>query len=146
MTSERPGTLSLAVLTGMLALADGALAALGLLIWNALWRGDLTGTEAATLLLLGGSAAVGALVYVLALLALARGRQGARSTSALALLRVAGVLGALVLIPVRFGFDAIAGPTETFGAVVALAEVLGALTVTRVIRRRTTAVVPGGRA
>jgi hypothetical protein len=141
MTAERPGTLGLALLTGMLALADGTLAALGLLIWHALWRGDLAGTEAATLLLLGASAAVGALVYVLALLALARGHQGARSTSALALLRVAGVLVALVLITVRFGVDAIAGPIETFGAVVAVAEVLGALTVTRVISRRT---VPGG--
>lgn len=135
--TDGPSTLALALLIGMLVLADGALAALGLVIWYALWRGNLTGDVAATLLLLGGSAALGALAYVLALLALARGPGVARFASALAVLRLLGVLVALAFIAFRLGLDALIGLIETFGVVVATAEALGALMVTRVVRRRT---------
>jgi hypothetical protein len=52
-------------------------------------------------------------------------------------LRLLGVLVALAFIAFRLGLDALIGLIETFGVVVATAEALGALMVTRVVRRRT---------
>jgi len=133
------GSLVLASLTGVLVLADGGLAALGLMVWNALRRGNLTGPEAATFTLLGASAAVGVVVLLLALIALARGARGrgvARFGATLAWLRMAGVITALMAIAVRLGASSVAGVFETSGAVVALADAVGALIVTGVAVRR----------
>jgi hypothetical protein len=136
----RPGNLVLASLTGILVLAEGGLAALGLLVRNAQQRGNLTSTEAATFVLLGTSAAVGAVVLFLALVALARGPKGhslARVASGLAWLRLAGVIAALMVIAIQLGVAAVAGMLETFGAAVAVLDALIAVIVTGVAVRRT---------
>lgn len=138
--NEGRGSLLLAALTGILVLADGGLVGLGLMVWNAQRRGNLTGTEAATFTLLGASAAVGAVVLLLALIALARGARGrgvARLASMLAWLRAAGVIIVLMAIAIRLGGSAIAGVFEMSGAVVAVADSVGALLVTGVAARRT---------
>ena len=130
----------LASLTGILVVADGGLAALGWTVWSAERRGDLSGPEAATFILLGASAVLGALVMLIALIALARGVPGhgaARTASALAWLRMAGVFIALIAITIRLGVSAIAGVLETFGAIIAVADALIALIVTGVAVRRT---------
>lgn len=138
--TEGRRSLVLASLTGTLVLADGGLAAIGLMVWAAHRRGDLTAPESATFILLGVSAVVGAVVLLLTVIALARGVQGrglARVASALAWLRMAGVIIALMAIAVRLGVSAIAGFFETSGAVVAVAESAGVLIVTGVAVRRT---------
>lgn len=138
--ANRPSRVLLAFLTGLLALADGALAALGLMIWNAHRHGHLTTSEAATFALLGASAAVGALLSLLALTAFARGARGhgtARFASGLAWLRSLCVIIALAAIATAFGTSAIIGQFETFGAAVALVDTVFALIVTGVATRRT---------
>jgi uncharacterized membrane protein (DUF485 family) len=138
--AERRGSPVLASLTGILVLAEAGLAALGVTIWNAQRHGHLTGAEAATFVLLGASAAVGAVVYLLGLIALARGAQGrelARLASSLAWLRTAGVLIALIAFVLLIGTSAIAGILETFGAVLAVLDALVAVYVTGVAVRRT---------
>jgi cytochrome bd-type quinol oxidase subunit 2 len=138
--TEGRRNLVLASLTGILVLADGGLAALGAMVWNAQRRGDLTGTQAATFILLGVSAALGAVVLLLVLIALARGgrgRRAARLASGLAWLRMATVLIALTTIAIRLGISATAGFFETFGAAVAVADAVIALIVTGVAVRRT---------
>jgi|tagenome__1003787_1003787.scaffolds.fasta_scaffold20963616_5 hypothetical protein len=138
--NERQGNVVLASMTGLFALAEAGLAAIGLLVWNAQRGGHLTGTEAATFILLGASAAVGVVVLLLATIALARGPRGheiARLTSGLAWLRVAGVILALSAIAIGLGISAIAGLFETFGAVVALLDAFAAVLVTGVAVRRT---------
>jgi hypothetical protein len=136
----RRGNLVLASLTGILVVADGVLAAIGWMVWSAQRRGNLSGPEAATFILVGASAAVGAVALLLALIAVTRGSRGhraARFASALAWLRLAGVIIALIAMAIRLGISAIAGPFETFGAVVAVADALFALIVTGVAVRRT---------
>ena len=143
MTAARPprqGSLLLASLTGILVLADVGLAAIGLLVWNAQRRGDLTAAEAATFTLLGASAAAGAVVLLLALIALVRGPRGhgiARLAAGLAWLRLAAVIVTLAVIAIRLGGAAIAGTFATFGAVVTVAEAVIVLIVTGAALRRT---------
>jgi hypothetical protein len=138
--AARRGSPLLAALTGVVILADGALVGIGVLVLN-LWRnGNLGTSEAATFMLMGASAAVGAVVMLLAAIALARGPRGrglARLASGLAWLRVLGVFVALAAIAVWLGGSAIAGSFETFGAVVALADAFFALVMTGVAVRRT---------
>jgi hypothetical protein len=141
MTSAPTGarSLLLAGLTGMLVLAEVALAALGWMVWAAERRGDLTGPEAATFILLGVSAVLGAVVLLTALVALARGASGrgaARMASALGWLRMAGVVIALVVVTIWLGVSAIAGVLQSFGAVIALADAVIALIVAGVAQRR----------
>jgi len=134
------GSPLLAALAGIMILVDGVLVAIGVLVWGAQRNGNLTASEAATFTLLGASAAVGAVVMLLAAIALARGRRGhgtARLASGLAWMRVAAVLIALVVIAISLGGAAIAGSFETFGAVVAVVEASLALVVTGTAVRRT---------
>ncbi|GID32470.1 hypothetical protein [Paractinoplanes brasiliensis] len=134
----RRGNSALSALTGLMALADAGLALLGLLIWNAYRRDNLTGSEAATFTLLGVSAAVGALILLTAAIGLARHSQGAtRLATALAGLRTAAVVVALAVIAIQIGGSALAGLLETTGALVALFDALIALWVTAVAARRT---------
>ena len=141
MAAERTGRrAALASLTGILALIDGGLAAIGLLVFNAHRDGHLTAAEAATFTLLGASAAVGAAIMLLAVAALARGSRGhglARLAAGIAWLRLAGVIIALVAIATAFGTAAIVGTFETFGALVAVADAVLALIVTGIAVRRT---------
>jgi len=138
--AERGGSPVLASLTGILVLADAGLAALGVTVWNAHRHGHLTGAEAATFMLLGASAAIGAVVYLFTLIALARGTHGrglARLASRLAWLRTAGVVIALIAFVILIGVSAIAGALETFGIVLAVLDALAAVYVTGVAVRRT---------
>jgi len=130
----------LAALAAIMILADGLLAAIGVLVFNAQRNGNLTAPEAATFILLGASAAVGTVVMLLAAIAFARGPRGrgaARLASGLAWLRLAGVLIAIAVIAVWLGSSAIAGSFETFGAAIAAAEAALALVVTGAAVRRT---------
>jgi hypothetical protein len=136
----RRSNVALAVLTGILVLADAGLAALGALVWRAHQRGDLTGSEAATFALLGVSAAVGAAVLLVAAGALVRGVRGHRLagfTSVVSWLRVVAVVIALMVITIRLGTSAVAGLLETFGAVIAVGEALMVVFVSTVAVRRT---------
>jgi hypothetical protein len=138
--TEPRGRVALASLTGVLALVDGLFAAIGLLVWNGHRTGHLSTAEAATFVLLGASAAAGAVIMLLALIALARGPRGhgvARLATGIAWLRFAGVLIALAAIATAFGTTAIVGDFQTFGAVVAVADAILALIVTGVASRRT---------
>jgi hypothetical protein len=130
----------LAALTGILVLADCGLAALGWMILAAERRGDLTRPESATFILVGASAVLGAVVMLIALVALARGPSGhraARTAAALAWLRTAGRVIALVAVTIWLGAPAIAGLLPTPGAVIALIDAVIALIVTGVAERRT---------
>lgn len=138
--AERRGSPVLAALTGILVLADAGLAALGATVWNAQRHDHLTSAQAATFILLGASAALGAVVYLFTLIALARGAQGhglARFASRLARLRAAGVIIALIAFVILIGISVIAGALETFGAVLAVLDALAAAYVTGVAVRRT---------
>lgn len=135
-----PRSLALSVLTGILVLTDGALAALGVLVFTAHRRGNLTTVEAATSVALGASAAAGVLVLLLALIGLARGVPGHRAAqiaAVLAWLRLTGVFICLATIAVLLGIAALAGALETAAAVIAVADALIALPVTGVAARRT---------
>ncbi len=123
----------LAALAGFMVLVDGALVAIGVLVWGAHRNGNLAAAEAATFSLLGASAAVGTVIMLLAAIAFARGPRGrgpAGFASGLAWLRLTGVLAAIMVIAIRLGGSAIVGAFETFGAVLAVAEATGALIVT----------------
>ncbi|MFI7602478.1 hypothetical protein [Actinoplanes sp. NPDC049681] len=139
--SARPrSSIGLAALTGLLFLVEGALAAIGLLVTSGYRRGNLTGSDAATLLLVGACAAVGMVVWLLVLVALARGSRGhtiAKAASVLGWLRFAGVIVTLVVIAVALGISAVAGLTETFGAVVAVLDALIGMFLASVSERRT---------
>lgn len=138
--TDAPRRVALASLTGVLALVDGGFAAIGLLVWNGHRTGHLSTAEAATFILFGVSAAIGAIIMALALIALARGLRGrgpARLSAALAWLRLAAVIVALVAIAAAFGATAIVGALQTFGAVVAVADPILALIVTGIAVRRT---------
>ncbi|MCU7723852.1 hypothetical protein ODJ79_09015 [Actinoplanes sp. KI2] len=141
MSAERTDRrATLASLTGVLALVDGGFAAIGLLVFNAHRSGHLSAAEAATFTLFGASAAVGAVVMLLAATALARGPRGhgiARVASGVAWLRLAGVIITLVAIATAFGSSAIIGMFETVGAVVAVADAVFALLITGIALRRT---------
>ena len=140
MSSGPParGRPALAALTGLLVLADAGLAVVGLLVANAYRRDDLTGSEAATFVLLGVSAAVGVLVLLTAAAGFARGdRRTARAAAVLARVRAGAVIVALLVIAIRLGGSALAGLLETAGAVFALADAAVALAVTGVAVRRT---------
>jgi hypothetical protein len=134
------GSPLLATLAALMVIVDGMLVAIGVLVLN-IWRtSSLTTSEAATFLLMGASAAVGAALMLLAAIALARGRRGhrtARLTSGLAWLRVLALIIALAVIAIRLGVSAIAGSFETFGAVVALVDASFAVIVTGTATRRT---------
>src|SRR4051794_14824057 len=76
-TTESKGrSLALASLTGVLILADGAFAAIALIVRNVYRDGNLTRTESATFILLGASALIGIVILFLALIAFARGGRG----------------------------------------------------------------------
>ncbi len=128
----------LAALTALLVLADAGLVVVGLLVWNAYRRDDLTGSEAATFVLLGASAAVGVLVLLTAALGFARGEHSAaRWAGVLARLRAGAVAVALVVVAIQLGATALAGLLETTGAIVAVVDAAVALWVTGVAARRT---------
>lgn len=136
--AARRRNIVLAALTAVLILIDGALAAIGQLVESGLRGGNLTGSEAATFILIGFSAVFGSVVLLLATVALARGGHGiAKAASALAWLRAAGVIVALTAIAASLGLSAIAGPFETFGAAVAVIDALFAVFVASVAERRT---------
>jgi hypothetical protein len=137
----QPDPLPLALLTGILALTDGALAGIGLVVANGRRQGHLTTVEAATFLLVGVSAALGVLILVLALLALSRGAAGqalAQLASVMAWLRLPCVIIALPALALTLGFSALSGVLQTAGAAVAVADALPALVVAGVLLRRTT--------
>jgi hypothetical protein len=139
-TESRGRNLVLASLTGVAVLADGGLAALGLLIWNAYRTDHLTAAEAATFVVLGVSAVAGAVVLLLTSIALARGRRGhgtAKLAYGLAWLRLFAVIIALLVVAARLGASAVVGLSETFGAILAAGDAALALGGTAVAVRRT---------
>ncbi|GAA2714057.1 hypothetical protein [Actinoplanes palleronii] len=143
MTSPRPaapGNALLGLLLGILVLAEAGLAALGALVWSACHRHSITAAEAASFTVLGVSAAAGAVITLLALIAVVRGRHGhrlARAAAGLHFARLLGLVVATVLIAGQLGIAAVAGLTETFALALAGVEVLGALYATTVVARRT---------
>jgi hypothetical protein len=140
MPAPRIEPLPLAILTGILAMADGGLTAIALLVANARREGNLSAAEAATFLLVGVSAAAGVIVLILALIALSRGRDGravAQLASVIAWLRLPCVIVALPVLALSFGFSALSGVLQTTGAAVAVADALPALVVTSVALRHT---------
>jgi hypothetical protein len=77
----------------ILALADAAFAAIGMLVWNAYRDAHLTSTESATFVLLGVSAVTGIGILLLAVIGFVRGGRGrgtAKLASTLAWLRLTG--------------------------------------------------------
>ena len=132
--------LVLASLSVIVAVADGGLAAIGWLTFNAHRHGHLSASEAAPFTLLGASATVGLIVTVLAAVALTRGARGrgtARVASGLAWTRTAGVIAALIVIPLWLGGAAIIGMLETFGVLLTAIDTIGALIVAGIAVRRT---------
>ena len=135
---RRPSALLLAALTLLLAVIDGILAMIGMMVWTTYRRGNLSAAEAATFSLAGASALIGAAIVVLAAIALARHNQGlARLSSGLAWLRVAAVLIAILVLVLRLGSDAVAGTLATFGAILAIGDTLLAVFISGVAKRRT---------
>jgi hypothetical protein len=139
-TTESKGrSLALASLTGVLILADGAFAAIALIVRNVYRDGNLTRTESATFILLGASALIGIVILFLALIAFARGGRGlgtAKLASALAWLRLAAVIIAIAVIAIRLGNAAVVGLFETFGALLAVGDAIVALVVASVAMGR----------
>jgi hypothetical protein len=130
----------LAALTATVILLDGALVTIGVQILHGWRNGNLTTQEAATFLLVGASAAVGAMVMLLATIALVRGPRGhgtALLASGLAWTRLGAVLIALAVIAIQLGTAATDGSFQTFGAVIAVVEASLALIATSVAVRRT---------
>ncbi|WP_043510958.1 MULTISPECIES: hypothetical protein [unclassified Actinoplanes] len=130
----------MAITLGIHALADVALVWLGSLVWNAYRQGTLAATEAASVSILAVSAGVGAVITVVLQIGLLRGTNGrhlVQAAMALNLARLLGLLLALMITAARLGITALAGMMETFAAVIAVAEALGALYVTTVVSRRT---------
>jgi hypothetical protein len=141
VTTQPPGrglNAALASLTALLVVADIGLAILGLTVWNAQRHGHLSAAQAATFIVVGASAAVGALVLLLALVALAGvpGPGLARLTSGLAWVRLAAVIAALFVVAVVIGISAIVGLVETFMVAVALFDAGVAVFVTGIAVRR----------
>jgi hypothetical protein len=131
----------LAFMIGLLAAVDGLGAWLGWTVWTAYHRnGNLEASEAATFTLFGVSAAAGALIQVLVVIALLRGTRGhglSRIAYGAAVLRPVVVLAALLLIGLRLGGSALVGSIETVGAVIALGEACIGVIPPRIAVRRT---------
>ncbi|WP_433790682.1 hypothetical protein [Actinoplanes sp. CA-252034] len=124
----------------VVALADCLLALLGNMAWQGRRDGSFTPENAMSFTVMGASAAVGALLAVLAMSALLRGRQGhglARVTANLAWLRLGGVILALAVGALTFGASAVAAAFPAFGIVLAVGDALGGLVVAGAAVRRT---------
>jgi hypothetical protein len=128
---------ALAALTGVLVLADAGFAALSLLVWSLHRQGNVETVEAATFALAGISAVLGAIVLLLALTALARGRPAtARVAVSIAWLRALAVVVAVCVIAVALGVSAVAGMLQTTGVFIALFDAsLGVFVAGTALRR-----------
>ncbi|MBW6440019.1 hypothetical protein KZ829_40475 [Actinoplanes hulinensis] len=118
------------------ALAEGGLAAMGVVAWQSYRDGDFTTVQAGPFTVMGASAAIGAILAILAVIALLRGGRGqglARGTLNLTWLRLGAVLIALAVIALTVGVS-VAG---IFGMVLALGDALAGFVVTGAVARRT---------
>ncbi|BEL01932.1 hypothetical protein Q0Z83_001230 [Actinoplanes sichuanensis] len=134
-STNHSGNTLLAVLGIVAALADGMLAALGALAWEAYQDGAFTAAEAGPFIVMGVSGAVGAVIGLLAMIALLRGGHGrglARATCELTWLRVGAVVIALLVLALVVGVAA----AGVFGMVLAVGDACGGLVVTRVAARQ----------
>ncbi|SDT74709.1 hypothetical protein [Actinoplanes derwentensis] len=129
------GTTLLAVVGIVAALADGVLAAIGATSWQSYRSGALTVEQTGPFMVMGASAAVGAVLALLAMIALLRGGRGlARATLRLTWLRLGAVFIALVAVTLIAGISA----AGVFGVTLAVGDALGGFVVTGVAARRTT--------
>jgi Kef-type K+ transport system membrane component KefB len=135
--SVRRSTLH-AVLTGMLALVDVAFAWLGWLMWTLHRDGPGQPSEAATFVLLGVSALVGAIVMLVATAAFLRGRRSAaRAAAAIAWFRALTVVAVLAVLAGALGSSAILGLVPATGAAIAVADAIFAVLAAGAALRRT---------
>ncbi|MFI6070477.1 hypothetical protein ACIA5C_02670 [Actinoplanes sp. NPDC051343] len=135
--SVRRSTLH-AVLTGMLALVDVAFAWLGWLMWTLHRDGPGQPAEAATFVLLGVSALVGAIVMLVATAAFLRGRRStARAAAAIAWFRALTVVAVLAVLAGALGSSAILGLVPATGAAIAVADAIFAVLAAGAALRRT---------
>jgi hypothetical protein len=132
--TERSGKTLLAVVGIVAAFADGVVAWLGATAWQSYRDGGLTIEQAAPFLVMAVSAAVGAVLGVLAMIALLRRGNGlARGTLNLTWLRLGAVFVALVIIALTVGVSAVG----TVGMALAVGDALAGFVVTGVATRRT---------
>jgi membrane associated rhomboid family serine protease len=142
MVTQRTGQVSnivLASLTGILVLAQCGLAAIGYMSWQDARRFEIVTTDdVATLIVLGVSGAVGAVVALVVTIAFARKERGhslAQLTVVLAYFQVIGVVIALAVVAVAIGAGLDA--SDVLIGFLAVADGLMCLYVANVSRRRT---------
>jgi hypothetical protein len=136
----RPGNALLATVTGVVVLAEAGLAAIGYSAWTSLDDAGVAARDVAALTVAGASAAVGALVALLILIALARGLRGhrlAQVAAVLAGLRAAGVVVALGAVGMVLGLDAVIGTNVWLASGLAAGDALAGLVLAAVGMRRT---------
>jgi cellobiose-specific phosphotransferase system component IIC len=133
------GNVVLASLAGVLVLAQCGLAAIGYVSWRDARRFEIVTTDdVATLIVLGVSGAVGAVVALLVTIAFARKERGhslAQLTVVLGCFQVIGVVVALAVVAVTIG--AALDASDMLVGFLAVADALLCLYVASVSRRRT---------
>ncbi|GGN96449.1 hypothetical protein GCM10010112_87710 [Actinoplanes lobatus] len=137
--TERPSNVLLAVMSAVVAFADGVLAVLGATAWLGYRDGGFSGAEAAPFIVMGVSAAVGGVLALLAMIAFLRGRRGqglARALVNLAWLRLGAVVIALAVVALTHSAATVA-VFSMFGIAVAVGDAVGGLIVTGAALRRT---------
>ena len=134
--TEKTSTTLLAVMIIVYALAEIGLAAMGATAWQSYRDGDFTAAQAGPFIVMGASAAAGAILAILAMIALLGGERGqglARGTLNLTWLRLGAVLIALAIVALTVGVSA----TGMFGMVLAIGDALAGFVVTGAATRRT---------
>jgi hypothetical protein len=134
--TEKTSNTLFAIMIIVYALADAGLAAMGAIAWRSYRDGDFTAAQAGPFIVMGVSAAAGAILAILAMIALLRGERGqglARGTLNLTWLRLGAVLIALAIVALTVGVSA----TGMFGMVLAIGDALAGFVVTGTATRRT---------
>ncbi|MFD1365777.1 hypothetical protein [Actinoplanes sichuanensis] len=139
-SSEGVSNRVLGVLTLILVLVDAGLVVINSIMWTAYRAGDVTAAEVAPFMLFAGSAAVGAVVMLLAAIALFRdglGHRLAEVAVVLAGVRVVAIPIAVVVVVVTVGMSSVSGPSDIFLIVLSVFEAVVELMVARVAAART---------
>ncbi|MEU4161879.1 hypothetical protein [Actinoplanes sp. NPDC026670] len=136
----------LGALTLVLVLVDAGLVAINSIMWTAYRDGDVTAAEVAPFLLFAGSAAIGAVVMLLAAVALFQDRRGHRLAELAVVLagaRVVAIPVAVVAVIATVATPSVSGPSDIFLIVLSVFEAVVELMVARVAATRTRRTVTG---
>ncbi|MFC4071620.1 hypothetical protein [Actinoplanes subglobosus] len=139
-TSEGVSNRVLGMLTMVLVLVDAGLVAINSIMWSAYRDGEVTAAEVAPFVLFAGSAALGAVVMLMAAVALFRDRRGHRLAEVavvLAGLRVVTIPIAVAVVVTTVGTSSVTGPSDIFLIVLSAFEAIVELMVARVAVTRT---------